>query len=652
MVGRSHQKRLVLKFHGRVLEQLGIQSYLTPVPSIAEMISNGWDADAKLVDVTLPRAVSGNARIVVKDDGDGMTFDECQNCFLNVGWNRRGDDPDSCTKWGRAILGRKGIGKFAGFGIAKVLDIDTVSRENGERTRFRLNIDDLMGEKYVDTSDKPVDVIAYTPPSRARIKKHGTTVTLSKLTLDRAPSTTQFARSMSRRFLLPQLVDNFNIRVNRREIPEAFAPSKVQYLFPRDYTKDETPEKLTTVDEDGWGTEILPNGHPIRWRVMFFHDTIDEPELQGIAVFAKGKLCQAPYLFSVSGGMGGQHGVQYLAGQVVADYLDSLTEDIIAAERQRVRWEHPEAAPLQDWGQARIRQLLGIWSERRASDKIRRLDEKISSFNARLERLGTHEAKTVRRAIVKIAEIRTLSNEKFEELAGSVLTSWEQGRLRDLIESLSKSDESTSEAFVGVMAEAQVLSALNVAEAVKTKLLVIGGLKKRIREGDLETAVRDYVASNPWLVAPQFETFRIEKGVRHLLSTKRHEAGIDTGDWDGRVDLALSSGKQLLIVEFMRPGLALNWDHLARFERYVRLVSANVDGNTRGRFQHVEGYLVADKLERRAEILQKVRDLERDRMFAMDWDTLLSRAQEQWQDLLEILAERSSDERLKILLED
>ncbi len=57
-----------------------------------------------------------------------MTFVECQSRYLNVGYNRRSDDPEQLTSGrSRPIMGRKGVGKFAGFGIAGVVEVRTVS---------------------------------------------------------------------------------------------------------------------------------------------------------------------------------------------------------------------------------------------------------------------------------------------------------------------------------------------------------------------------------------------------------------------------------------------------------------------------------------------------------------------------------------------
>ena len=135
----SPEKRLHLSFHGRIIDSLGIQMYQSPVAAVAELIANAWDADATRVDVILPDDNSPSAELVVRDNGAGMTFADCQERYLNVGRNRRLADGER-TPQGRPLLGRKGIGKFAGFGIARIVEIATVSARTGERTMFALDL--------------------------------------------------------------------------------------------------------------------------------------------------------------------------------------------------------------------------------------------------------------------------------------------------------------------------------------------------------------------------------------------------------------------------------------------------------------------------------------------------------------------------------
>ena len=330
----SDQEQLYLRFHGRIIDSLGIQMYQSPVAAIAELIANAWDADANSVKVTLPTSLIGNPTFIVKDDGCGMTFAQCQERYLDVGRNRRIEEETDKTLGGRPLLGRKGIGKFAGFGIAGVLEVDTTSSETGERTIFSLNLDDLRGDKYIATERKPVPVSLREGPSEARREKAGTTITLRELTLKRRPNQKAFGDSMARRFLIHQTAAEFQVLVNDTPLRDDNALSGVQFDFPDEYKDDERPEGLCI--KNGYGIERIGSDE-VQWRIKFTKEPIDTEELRGVSVFCGIKVAQTPFFFNLSGGLSGQHGQQYISGQIQADYLDQLNTDLITTERQRLQ---------------------------------------------------------------------------------------------------------------------------------------------------------------------------------------------------------------------------------------------------------------------------------------------------------------------------
>ena len=339
----NSEPKLRLRYHGRILDHLGIQLYQSPVAALAELIANSWDADAECVEIVLPTHMDDKAVITVTDDGHGMTFQECQDRYLNVGYGRRGDRLDERTpSKNRPVLGRKGIGKLAGFGIAEKIEVATVSGRTGEKTVFEMDIKELRSCEYVDTEAGEVSVIEHLEPEDGRRSEAGTRVTLRNLNLARKISPEPFRESMSRRFLLHTRVDDFSVRVDGVALPDNDHIAGVEFSFPADYRNDETPSDLC-IDERDWGQETLADGQLIRWRISFFADPIGDEELRGIAVFAKGKLAQSPFFFLSGRGLTGSHGQQYLSGRVEADYLDLFPTDLFAPERHRISWDRTES---------------------------------------------------------------------------------------------------------------------------------------------------------------------------------------------------------------------------------------------------------------------------------------------------------------------
>ncbi|MER7402355.1 ATP-binding protein [Streptomyces sp. NPDC000070] len=641
--------RLHIQFHGRVIEHLGIDMYQSPVAAIAELVSNAWDADATEVEISLPMNVRAGSEILISDNGDGMTLAQCQDRYLKVGYNRRIEQQAEKTSGGRPVMGRKGIGKFAGFGIANLVDVETVSRETGERTVFRLDVEKLTGSRaeYADNTPMEVEVLEYSGPDEERKPQHGTRIRLQQLTMKKTPNSDQFRVSMARRFLLLERAEDFTVTVDGIPIAEEGGSERIEFDYPSDYDDKQRPAGLEI--EDGWGVESLSNGAEIRWRFVFYRDPIQEEDLAGISIFSHHKLSQRPFTFNLSGGFGAQHAINYLSGRVQADYIDDQDKDLISTERQRINWEADQALPLLTWGQERTKSLLRIWQGRRAEAKVSAMNLRMAPFSNRLDKLEPYEAKIVQRALTAVARVSALSDAQFDDLANAILSAWEGGRLRELINELSNAAELDAEELVGILAKSRVMTALHAAERVRSQLNLINGLEERINEKQLENAVRDYIAQNPWMISPEWETFRVERGLSNLMEEISKETLDKEEAWKARVDLVLSSGDQLLVLEFMRPGKTADWDHVYRFERYIESLRDVVDVR-RSEFRSVTGLMVADKLERPAGFARKLDRLRRDGMDATDWAGLLEKAKRQWQDYFDILYARApEDERMQAL---
>ena len=641
-------KELTMTFHGRILDQLGSQTYQSPVASIAELVANAWDADAETVDVRLPDGIGGGAEVVVADDGIGLDFNECQSRYLNIGYCRRGKEPVAHTDKERVVLGRKGIGKFAGFGIARIIRVDTISEKTGEKTSFEMNLDSLAAGDYMQGGGK-LDA-EWFGPDKERRKRHGTKITLKNLFIKRTISKSQFPSSMARRFLLHQTAADFRIMVDGKDIPKDEDLAGVEYMFPRDYDKGKAPSGMS-LDGD-LGVETLQNGETIKWKMYFYKDTITEPELQGITVFANGKLAQKPFFFELAGGLGGQAGQSYMSGLVQADYVDRRSDDYQSAERQRINWDLDDTGPLLDWGQARVRELLSLWRDKRGERRRRDLDDKMAGFSARLEKLPPHEAKTVKRVLTKMGGIEDLKNDQYEDLAAAMLTAWETGRLRELISEMADADELDSRKFLDLLVEAGVVSALNVAEAIKTKIAAIQRLAQMVESGDLERDLRDHLAQNPWILSPRWETFHKETRVNGIIQEAVRHAGLTDPSYKGRIDLALGSDNMLIVVEFMRPGLTLDWDHLSRLEQYMRRIKSGLDAESGARYENFRGLIVADRLDDKPHLMDKLGAMKKEEspIHARSWNGLLDDARAEYEDYLGILIGRGEgDERMAAL---
>ena len=118
------------------VDKLGVKLYDRVSAVIAEMIANSYDADATEVEVVAPmdellatksggKLVDKGYTIDVKDNGIGMTPEEVNAFYLVVGAERRNDPErgEASKIHKRKVMGRKGVGKLAPFGVCKRIEI-------------------------------------------------------------------------------------------------------------------------------------------------------------------------------------------------------------------------------------------------------------------------------------------------------------------------------------------------------------------------------------------------------------------------------------------------------------------------------------------------------------------------------------------------
>jgi anti-sigma regulatory factor (Ser/Thr protein kinase) len=106
-----------------VLKELGEKLVAKPAIALAELIKNAYDADATEVHVIIN---TEKDKIVVMDNGHGMTFDEFRNRWMRIGTREKRKSRLS-KNFGRVMTGSKGVGRMSVQFLAKELTIQTVS---------------------------------------------------------------------------------------------------------------------------------------------------------------------------------------------------------------------------------------------------------------------------------------------------------------------------------------------------------------------------------------------------------------------------------------------------------------------------------------------------------------------------------------------
>ena len=131
------------------------QTKAKPVQAVAELISNGLDADATRVDVQLEYGELGITKIVVRDNGLGIPFEQAPRLFTRLGgsWKR----PGAHTKIkNRMLHGYEGRGRFKAFALGRVADWRvTYGTETGSLRGYGITIieDNIREVRISDEED-------------------------------------------------------------------------------------------------------------------------------------------------------------------------------------------------------------------------------------------------------------------------------------------------------------------------------------------------------------------------------------------------------------------------------------------------------------------------------------------------------------------
>lgn len=123
---------LKFKPYARLLTMLGDQLIRNEQVALSELIKNAYDADASWVKVSFvgfdasfkPAAA---AKIVIEDDGHGMTREVIENHWVNPATPMKlmGKQAKRTTMGGRIIQGEKGIGRFALLKLGRDMTMTT-----------------------------------------------------------------------------------------------------------------------------------------------------------------------------------------------------------------------------------------------------------------------------------------------------------------------------------------------------------------------------------------------------------------------------------------------------------------------------------------------------------------------------------------------
>ncbi len=635
-------EELVLTFAGNIVKHLGVQMYAgRPVPAIAELISNSWDADATEVNVCLPLDASWDPNddsqfVEVSDDGNGMTWDMVRYAYLDVGRDRREVERTDRSPVGRPLQGRKGIGKLAGFGIADTLEVQTVYQNPDSSVKekvliwFKLDLSDLNKAKR---GPAPVEVLFAGPISKASVgarRVKGTTVTLRHLHERRAQNADRFHHNMAQRFLL--VGPRFRVRINGDDLRQE--DIALQWREPR----------------KGWSEDDVTGGGPVKYWIGFTPQPRkqNEGELSGVLIYTRGKISQEATFFDISGGVTGQHGLRYMVGMVKAEWLDAGV-DSIATPRDSIAWESPQGVAFKEWGQKLLRRCLSEWAKFRASLRVKQIKEVSPGLMARIERLAPSYKDVAVQFVDKFKSVEMEPSE-FEDIMSWFLDALENATLRSILQKLRETNVTDLQELDDLLSKMEVRTAVALLQIIESNLAAIETLEKMHQEDARERGVLSrHLEANPWLIDV---TWMLNKAEARVATWIKKEFGLaakgQSGDKDRADFFCIGVGGTLHIVEIKRGRhVAKDRDVIQaeKYRKYVLKRFAELTDPKAIKYLHVQSHLIAAELHEDAQSIKQAY-ADKGWVFFTTWDDLIERAKQshfQFRGILEKKAAEADD---------
>lgn len=496
-------------------------------------------------------------------------------------------------------MGRKGLGKLAGFGVARVVSV--VTRRDGQNhaTRITLKYDDII--RVTDTNEIPI--VEERLDDGGGITPKGTRIILSELTYGPTGAReTTISNRVADHFAMIDPGD-FSITINGTSIE----PTQRTYAYA-------WPEPSTVlIDELVSASYRTEDGRDFsyQYRMRFVEDrsALDAKD-RGVRIYVNRRLAAAPSLLKADTNMHGFRMTDYLDGVVHADFIDEQPEDYIATNRQSLKWESPLLSQLYlDLSEA-IRKACYDRQIVRDEEKEREVRED-QFTKERIEQAGlSNREKTaavrIGRALASLHKQGT-ADQAYKSQFGEVISAMGRG---EILAHLAQMASDPHPELKDVIDEVMRLTAEQrdgFYSYVKGRMDAIRALRNIVENQDFnksnnEDELHKLFKDSSWLIDPTFfqlvTSNRTERTMyreleRALQIGEHVKQGYDPtiadesepGGKNERPDLVFllgdAPGSLIVIVELKAPNTPLWGEHYRQLQRYIRNTHKWLDRQSR-----------------------------------------------------------------------
>ena len=603
------------------VDKLGVKLYDKVSAVIAELIANAYDADATEVTVHAPMGQFLATRaggtiadkgfdIQVVDNGIGMTPQQVQDFFLVVGAERRNDANRGgvSPRLNRKVMGRKGVGKLAPFGICKTIEVisaggDLISADGGDPSHSGYLTSHIVLDYagIVALGNEPDERYKPTVGSRdeSLSEESGTQIVLRNFNYRRVPDIGILGRQLAQRFGIRspewqvQLTDNTKCDSSLETVGDFHIDTmpNTRITFQQDRSVLGPDGKLQP--ELSAGFDHDDTFHPLTGWMAYSKAPYSDELMAGVRIYCRGKIAAQTSIFNQRAGFTGEHNIRsYLVGELHADWLDE-DEDLIQTDRRDILWSDELAAAFQTWGQGIVKRI-GTLSRDPLRKATLELFLETGNVDSRiLDAYPAEDQQPIRDRAGEVARSfgRTISRGEAEdpgvvnELVDLSITLAPHITLNSMMkEAVAHADRPLSVlgAFLRTARLAELSSFGRIAE---DRLKVVERLEvlKDTEDTD-ENDLQQLIAAAPWLVNPEwapvtenqtFSSLRKEFEKYYQARTGEPISLSDFQKTGKRPDFVLSSQEGTVqIIEIKKPNHKLTNPEMDRIVTYYQNMDA------------------------------------------------------------------------------
>lgn len=592
LYNRTTNDKYKLTISRTTIDKLGVKLYDKVSDVVSELISNSYDADAEKITIDIPLneylatkhqgvTESKDYKIIVKDDGHGFTENEANDFFLKVGSDRRQDSrrrqyKDKSKEHGRSVMGRKGIGKLASFGICKKIEVWSAAGKKGAKkykiSHFIMNYDDIQKDTYE----------VYNPQSGHEdgtfSKTRGTKITLSNFLYKKIPDVETFKKQLARKFGISR--DDFKIEVVDSMTKKSHIISTLDIVLMKN-TKISVKNRPICLDDN--------NTLPVRGWVAYAKKAYEDEEMAGVRIYARGKLAVTTRDFGRKSGFTGEYHVRtHLVGEIYADWLDD-DDDLIASDRQDILWSSEKGEAFKKWGQVLIKEL-----GKKSDDSVKRkkFDEfkKISKLEERAKKkfgdtpiykaaldLGKSLASNITEDGLKDSDYVKRWLELILSIAPHKIIVDNLKRIADA------GNQNASNVISSILCDTMLAETASLGQIAHERIRAIKKLEITIRQPTsvVEAELHNILKNAPWLIDPQWTVFQsnrsfieFEKRFKAFYKKKRRDVSnqsIDSELGMKRPDFIMLHIKNIIeIIEIKKPKYSFKEKDYERLHNYYK----------------------------------------------------------------------------------